>query len=185
VHDLVFTHRVLPGTWTEWESAQAFLTGKIAMGWFISPGISYGEKYLPWKLGIAHIPRFNGGRQGLMSGTALVSFARSRKKQKAALDFMFWLTQKENDIRLFERIGFVPIRRSSVNSLEVRAFVRENPRYRVPLEAIEYARPLPNHTEFLKINQEIARMLQRIILRKADIEVELRRTEEKINGMIE
>jgi sn-glycerol 3-phosphate transport system substrate-binding protein len=98
---------------------------------------------------------------------------------------MLWLTEKENDIRLFERIGFVPVRRSSVNSLEVRAFVRENPRYRVPLEAIEYARPLPNHPEFLKINQEIARMLQRIILQKAGIEEELRRTEEKINGMIE
>jgi hypothetical protein len=32
VRDLAFTHRIMPRNWTALESAQAFLTGRLAMG---------------------------------------------------------------------------------------------------------------------------------------------------------
>jgi len=185
VYDLVFTHRIMPQKWTDWESAQAFLTGKLAMGWFSSAGISYGEQNLPWKLRVSHMPSLNGKRFSVLSGTALVNFTKNSKKRKAALDFMFWLLKRENDIKMFERIGFLPIRQSVVNSLEIKAFVKENPNYRFPIEALEYVRPLPFHPEFLKINQEIRDMLQRIILDRADLREELKNTETKINEMLE
>jgi len=98
---------------------------------------------------------------------------------------MLWLLKRENDVKLFERIGFLPVRRSVSSSLEVKAFVRENPNYRIPIEALEYARPLPVHPEFLKINQEIHDMLQRIILDGADLKEELVSTQKTINEMLE
>jgi len=184
LHELVFTHKIMPRTWTDWESAQAFLMGKIAMGWFISAGISFNEQNLPWKFRVSHIPRFNGKRAVTLSGTALVNFAKKKKKRRAAWDFMLWLIQKENDIRMFERIGFLPIRASSLNSLELKAYAKAHPNYRVPLEALEYACPLPHHPEFLKINHEISNMLQRIMLEEADIKEELKKTEKLINSML-
>lgn len=185
VYDLIFKHKIMPKNWTDFESAQAFLTGKLAMGWFISAGISYSEANLPWTLKTSHIPHFNGKRCALLSGTALVNFSKNRKRRRAANDFMFWLINKENDIKLFEKIGFVPVRKSALNSLELKAFVKENPNYRIPLEALEYARPLPHHPEFLKINHEFGEMLQRIILGNADPEEELANTERKINEMLD
>ncbi len=187
VYDLIFKHKIMPQKWTDWESAQAFLMGKLAMGWFISPGISYGEENLPWTLKVSHIPRFNGKRYALLSGTALVNFSTNRRKRRAANDFMYWLINKENDIKLYEKIGFVPIRRSALNSLELKAFTKTNPNYRIPLEALEYAHPLPHHPEFLKINKEISSMLQRIILYEADLDLreELARTEQRINEMLD
>lgn len=175
----------MPRNWTDWENAQAFLTGKIAMGWFSSAGISYGEQYLPWKMRVSHMPAVNGKRFSVLSGTVLVNFSKNRKKRKAAEDFMLWLLKRENDVKLFERIGFLPVRRSVSSSLEVKAFVRENPNYRIPIEALEYARPLPVHPEFLKINQEIHDMLQRIILDGADLKEELVSTQKTINEMLE
>lgn len=139
------------------------------MVWFISAGISFSEWNLPWQVRIAHVPRINGRRNAMLTGTALVNFAKSRKQRRAVRDFTFWLTSRENDIKLYETIGFVPIRHSSLNSLELKAFARENPNYRVPLEVLEYARPTPNHPEFFKINHEIGQMLQRIILNEADL----------------
>jgi sn-glycerol 3-phosphate transport system substrate-binding protein len=185
VHDLIFRYRIMPRKWTDWENAQAFLTGKIAMGWFSSAGISYGEQNLPWKMGVSQIPSLNGKRFPVLSGTVLVNFSRNRKAKAAAEDFIFWLLQKENDVLLFEKIGFLPARRSTADSLEVRAFVQRNPSYRVPIEALEYARPLPVHPEFFKVNQEIRDMLQRIILQGADPMGELVETEKKINAMLE
>jgi sn-glycerol 3-phosphate transport system substrate-binding protein len=185
VWDLLFTYMIMPRNWTDWENAQAFLTGKIAMGWFSSAGISYGEQYLPWKMRVSHMPAVNGKRFSVLSGTVLVNFSKNRKKRKAAEDFMLWLLKRENDVKLFERIGFLPVRRSVSSSLEVKAFVRENPNYRIPIEALEYARPLPVHPEFLKINQEIHDMLQRIILDGADLKEELVSTQKTINEMLE
>jgi len=185
LYDLVFTHKIMPRTWTDWESAQAFLMGKIAMGWFISPGISFNEQNLPWEFRVSHIPRFNGNRYVTLSGTALVNFAQKKKKRRAAWDFMLWLIHKENDIRMYERIGFLPIRKSSLNSLELKAYAQAHPNYKVPLEVLDYARPLPYHPEFLKINHEISNMLQRIMLEGADPREELQKTEKLINSMLD
>lgn len=185
VYDLFFKYRIMSQKWTEWENAQAFLTGKLAMGWFISAGIPFSEQNLPWPLRVAHIPRFNGRRYTLLSGTALVNFSNNRKKRRAANDFARWLVKKENDVRFFRDIGFVPLRTSSLNSLELKAFTRENPNYRVALEALEYARPFPHHPEFLKINQEVSNMLERIILNEADPIEELKKTEMEINAMLQ
>ncbi|MFW6180461.1 MAG: ABC transporter substrate-binding protein [Spirochaetota bacterium] len=184
VRDLALVHRIMPRNWTALESAQAFLTGRLAMGWVISPGIPYSEENLPWDLGVANMPLFGHERAANLYGTALVAFASGRKQRRAALDFMFHLVSRENDIRMFERAGFVPVRRSSYGSLQVRAFLKENPRYRVPLEALEYARPLPSHPRFLQIDREIAHMLQRVILAGADPARELRETEDRINRML-
>jgi sn-glycerol 3-phosphate transport system substrate-binding protein len=84
------------------------------------------------------------------------------------MNFMLWLSSQENDVRMFRRVGFVPIRSSSVDSLDVRAFLKKHPRYRIPLEALEYARSLPVHPRFLLIDREIAAMLERIVLSGAD-----------------
>jgi sn-glycerol 3-phosphate transport system substrate-binding protein len=185
IHDLFFKYRLISRTWTGWETAQSFLTGNLAMGWFISAGIPYSEQNLPWPLRIAHMPRFNGRRYGLLSGTVLVNFAKKKKQRHAVTEFMLWLLSRENDIRFYEKVGFVPIRTSSRSSLEVQAFARAHPNYRIPLEAIEYARPLPHHTEFLKINQAISEMLSRIILSEADPLEELEKTEREINEQLE
>jgi sn-glycerol 3-phosphate transport system substrate-binding protein len=185
IHDLFFRYRLISRNWTGWEAAQAFLTGNLAMGWFISAGIPYTEQNLPWPLRIAHMPKFNGQRYGLLSGTVLVNFAERKKQRRAATEFMLWLLSRENDIRFYERVGFVPVRTSSRNSLEAQAYARAHPNYRIPLEAIAYARPLPHHPEFLKINQAISEMLERIILNGADPLEELKNTELEINGQLE
>jgi ABC-type glycerol-3-phosphate transport system substrate-binding protein len=185
VRDLLFTHRIMPRQWTPWESAQAFLTGNLALGWLTSAAISYGEKNLPWELGMAHMPSIRGRRSTMLGGAALVTFAQKRKKRQAAGDFALWFAGKANMIRLFEEVGFVPMRRSALRSLELQAFVRKHPLYRIPVEAVEYASVLPTHPQFYKINREFSDMLQHIVLQGTDLERELRDTEIRINRMLE
>ncbi|MBN2324605.1 MAG: ABC transporter substrate-binding protein [Spirochaetes bacterium] len=184
LHDLAYKHRIMPGNWTDWESGQAFLTGNLAMGPFTSAAISYGEQNLPWKLRIVPMPSVNGRRASVLGGSALVNFAQKRKQRSEVDSFIYWLVNKENTIRLHEKIGYVPVRGSALNSLSLRAFDRKNPNFKVAIDTLDFARPLPSHPEFYKINERLREMLQEVFLGAADPAEALKKAEEEINRMI-
>ena len=96
-----------------------------------------------------------------------------------------WLVNKENTTKIYKDVGYLPVRKSAVNSLDLQAFLRDNPNYSFPIDALEYSQPLPNHREFYKINQMITEMLEKIILTDADIMTALETTEKAINSAIE
>ena len=185
LRDLVYTHHIMPRNWTDWEGAQAFLTGNLAMGFFSSAGISYGEQNLPWELGIAPMPEINGSRQTALGGSGLLNFATKSKKKRAAHEFIEWMVSKENTIRIHEAIGYIPVRKTALGSLTLKAFHRDNPNYRVSMEALSYARPLPQHSEYYKINAKLREMLERVFLQGAEPLGELRKTEREINAMLQ
>jgi ABC-type glycerol-3-phosphate transport system substrate-binding protein len=185
LRDLVFTHEIMPRNWTDWEGAQGFLTGRLAMGPFTSAAISYGEQNLPWTLKVIPVPSVKGERYTVLGGSCLVNFAKSRKNKRIANEFIYWLVNKENTIKMHEKVGYVPVRRSALKSLELRAFDRKNPNFKVPIESLDFARPLPNHSEYFKINEQLREMLQRIFLNASDPVFELERTEKEINMMLQ
>jgi sn-glycerol 3-phosphate transport system substrate-binding protein len=183
--DLVFKYRIMPGNWTDWESGQAFLTGNLVMGPFSSAGISYSEQNLPWTLGVAQMPAINGKRYTVLTGSALVNFSKGKKKQSAANDFIFWLVNRQNTIRMHKEVGYIPVRKSATDSLDLRAFHKNNPNYKVPVDSLEYCKPLPHHREYFKINKMLVDMLQRILLQQSNPSDALADTEREINAAIE
>jgi sn-glycerol 3-phosphate transport system substrate-binding protein len=184
IRDLVYVHGIMPRNWTNFEGGQAFLSGNLAMGPFISGGLVYFEDNLPWDLKITSFPSFRGERQVPLTGSALVNFARNRKRRKAAHEFIMWLVNRENTIKIYKDVGYLPVRRSAVESLDLQAFVKEHPNHRYPIDALACSRPLPNHREYYKINQMILEMLERILLTDADISKELAKTENAINAAL-
>jgi sn-glycerol 3-phosphate transport system substrate-binding protein len=185
LRDLVFKHRIMPQKWTAWEGAQAFLTGNLAMGFFTSAAISYGEQNLPWKMRIAPMPTVQGRRYTVLGGSGLVNFATKGKEKRAVNEFATWLVSKENTIRLHETVGYIPVRKSALDSIALKAFHRDNPNYKVTVEALDYARTLPHHAEYYKINSRLREMLERIFLQGSDPFEELQKAEEEINQIIQ
>ncbi len=181
LRDLVFKYKIMPRTWTDWEGGQAFLTGKLAFGFFTSAAISYGEQNLPWKLRIAPMPKVNGKQYTMLAGSGLMNFTTNRKKRKVVNDFIFWLVNEENTLRIHESVGYIPVRKSALDSLSLKAFLKDNPNFKVPIDSLSFARPLPAHPEFFKINTKIADMLERIILNNADPIEALKKAEQEIN----
>jgi len=185
IRDLVYEYKIMPMNWTDFEAAQAFLTGKLAMGPFISGGLTYLEENLPWSIKVVPMPTINGKRYSVLTGLALVNFSRSKKKIKAANDFISWLVNKENTITMFKRVGYLPVRKSAVNSLELKAFINKNPNFEVAINELSFSRALPHHKEYFKINQTLIDMLEKILMEGADPIVELKQTEDEINRMLE
>jgi ABC-type glycerol-3-phosphate transport system substrate-binding protein len=185
LRDLVFRYRIMPQNWTDWEGGQAFLTGELAMGFFTSAAMTYGEQNLPWTLRVAPLPTVQGRRFTVLGGSGLLNFAKKNKQRRAANDFIAWMVSKENTIRLHEYVGYIPVRESALNSLSLKAFHRDHPNHRTVVESFSYARPLPSHPEYFKINVALRDMLERVFLQGAEPMAELQRTEREINDMLQ
>jgi len=184
VQDLAYTHQVMPANWTLFEGTSAFLEGKIAMGPITCAGIKFAEENLPWDLGISPLPYIEN-KSVLLGGAGIVTLSRSSRRQKAAMDFVSWLTRKENCIRWHKATGYLPLRKSAIDSIELQGFHRLNPNYRVPIDQLPYARP-PDFTPYLpQIDQIMRHAIEDILLNKKDPQIILNIAAEKTNELLE
>jgi len=150
------------------------------MGPFSSAGLAFGMERLPFDLGVAPLPSINGKRYTVLGGSALVNFARDPRAREDANDFALWLVNAKNTIKLHERTGFIPVRKSALESAELKTFHRKNPEFLVPIRAVRYARPLPYHREYFSINNVLVTLMDRIFKEGADPLAELSRAEREL-----
>jgi ABC-type glycerol-3-phosphate transport system substrate-binding protein len=184
IQDMVYTHGIMPSNWTLFEGANAFLGGKIAMGPITCAGIKYAEENLPWELGIAPLPYIEN-KSVLLGGAGLVIFAKQSYKRKASLQFIQWLTNRENGIRWHKETGYLPLRKSALESIELRSFHRDNPNYKVPVDQLPYSRP-PDFTPILsQIDQIVRFAIEDVMINQQDPQQVLNNAVTKVNGLLE
>jgi len=167
LQDMVYKHKIMPRSWTLFEGTNAFLEGKIAMGPITCAGIKFAENNLPWELGIAPLPYIEN-KSVLLGGAGLVIFSSSPAKRRQAMEFARWLTSKENTIKWHMQTGYLPLRKSAIESIELQSFHHSNPNYRVPVEQLPYSRP-PDFTPFLPQIDRIVRFaIEEIIINRKE-----------------
>ena len=183
VQKMAYEYKIMPSNWTLFEGTSAFLQGKIAMGPITCAGIKFAEDNLPWKLGIAPLPYIEN-KSVLLGGAGLVIFSKSSHRRKAAMNFISWLTNKENSIRWHEKTGYLPIRKSAMESFELQSFHRLNPNYKVPVEQLSYSRP-PDFTPYLpQIDQIVRYAIEDIMINRKDPQKTLNIAAEKVNNLL-
>ena len=183
VQDMAYKYRIMPSNWTLFEGTNAFLQGKIAMGPITCAGIKFAEENLPWELGIAPLP-FVENKSVLLGGAGIVIFTNAVKKKRAAFDFIQWLTSKENTIRWHEETGYLPLRKSAIESVELQSFHRTHPNYKVPIDQLPYSRP-PDFTPYLpQIDQVVRYAIESIMINRRDPRQVLDLAAEKVNDLL-
>ncbi len=183
VQKMAYEYKIMPSNWTLFEGTSAFLQGKIAMGPITCAGIKFAEDNLPWELGIAPLPYIEN-KSVLLGGAGLVIFSKSSHRRKAAMNFISWLTNKENSIRWHEKTGYLPIRKSAMESFELQSFHRLNPNYKVPVEQLSYSRP-PDFTPYLpQIDQIVRYAIEDIMINRKDPQKTLNIAAEKVNNLL-
>lgn len=183
LQDMIYKYRVMPSKWGLFEGTNAFLQGKIAMGPITSAGIRFAEENLPWKLGIAPLPYIEN-KSVLLGGAGLVVLSDSFGKYKQSLDFIKWLSSKENTIKWHKETGYLPLRKSAIESVELKSFYREHPNYKVALDQLGYARP-PDFTPYLpQIDQILRFAIDEILINRKDPGAILDIAADKINELL-
>ncbi|WP_127594082.1 ABC transporter substrate-binding protein [Paenibacillus lautus] len=120
-----------------------FQSGMIAMSisgpWSI-PTLNANEKL---DYGIAPLPEGTKGMATILGGTNNFIFKTTPEKEKAAWDFLTWLSTPEKTAEFAVGYGSIPIRKSSSDAAVWKDFVKENPDIQVHIDGYQYGRYQP------------------------------------------
>ncbi len=144
------------------EGIQSFLMGRIAMGTVSSAGIRYGLENLPWELGVAMLPGNKEKATTLGGGSLAIMSHVSDEKSEAAWTFVKWMVEEKNTLTWYERTGYIPVKKSALDSIEIQLIWRRFPQLRAPVEAIPYARPRHVHENIIEIRSILFNTVERV-----------------------
>jgi sn-glycerol 3-phosphate transport system substrate-binding protein len=122
---------------------QAFLGKQTAMTINSTAGIALFQRFsgiFSIDLGIAALPTptaeaTNGGTAG--GGSLWVTAGHTPEETQAAADFIFFLTQPENDMAWHMGTGYFPVRQSSIDQLTADGWFDENPAFGIALAQLQ------------------------------------------------
>ncbi|MCD4783805.1 MAG: ABC transporter substrate-binding protein [Candidatus Eremiobacteraeota bacterium] len=120
-----------------------FVSGKSAMYIDTTSRIGTFKRKANFNWGVALLPK-GTTRQYAFAGTNLAIFSHlSPEKKKAAVKFVNFMSSKESTIYWALKTGYLPVKKSAINSPQYREQLKKDPRYRVGVEALKYAKVQP------------------------------------------
>lgn len=121
------------------DAMEQFEKGQSGMYIETTSRISSFEKAQGLDFGVTLLPR-GTTRAYQFAGTNLALFsASSPEKQKAAWQFIRFLTSSEITAEWALGTGYLPVRKSAISSPRYQQFIQAHPEYAVGLQALQYA----------------------------------------------
>jgi len=124
------------------EYQNEFLAGKVAMIEGSSVSLAFIEGKYGFELGIAPLPAGKVAAQ-LVAGTDVVMFATSPDREARAWEFVKWFTDTEQTARWSAETGYLPVRRSAMDTPVMREKLERYPGLREAYEQLDQALPQP------------------------------------------
>lgn len=117
------------------EDAQDFVSGRSCMYIETTTKKSWFEKEAKFRFDVLPLP--TGTRKPyLFAGTNIAMFRTDAARQNASWRLMKFLLRKDNQVRWAMPTGYVPVRRSAIDSPEYQAFLKKDPRNSVPVKMV-------------------------------------------------
>lgn len=142
--DMVNEYEIMPPGQHK-EAQSDFLAGKLGMLMRSSANLSGLLKDAPFRLGVAMVPEVAGKRRvAPIGGASLVIFQKKDPTTiQAAWEFVKFMTSKESCLYLSTHTGYLPIYKDALEWPEMKAYLADNPLYRVACEQLAYAYAIP------------------------------------------
>ncbi|MGI5888988.1 MAG: ABC transporter substrate-binding protein [Oscillospiraceae bacterium] len=115
-----------------------FLAGTCAFIAASSNRISRWEGATTFEIGAIEMPSF-GEKSLALGGNVLVILTDDETKVNAAWEFIKAMTTTENNIKFSLATGYLPIRKSAVESSEAQQAITENEMYGIAFKQLDYA----------------------------------------------
>ena len=88
----------------------------------------------------------------------------SDAKKKAAVEFIKWITAKENAAFFSEWSGYIPVTKEAVESDRIKALYTKYPQYKPALDQLQYAQPRPMIKGYREMTIKIQDELKKAML---------------------
>ncbi len=178
--DLVHKHGIVPLAPPE----QGFEAGKIAM---IFASTARLNRYLAAlgsdKLGMAPMPGHRRRATGI--GGANLAILSTAEDKQAAWEFVKWMTSPETNLRWSMETGYLPLRRSVIQSDTYQAYLEKEPRARTILQQMPDAVVRPNIPAYAPASREVGLAIEDVLFNNADPQTALDAAAAKANALLE
>ncbi|GAC1636839.1 MAG: ABC transporter substrate-binding protein [Herpetosiphon sp.] len=146
-----------------------FINGVGAAGIFSTGSMGGILRDAKFKLGTAFLPKkkdfgcpTGGSGFGVLAGTP-------KEKQQAAMKWIGFATNPENQVFWSKNTGYMPVRKSAVSNPEMQKYFTEQPSFKTAVDQLPKTRPQDAARVFVPNgDQIIGKGLERIIISKED-----------------
>ncbi|NVM31892.1 MAG: ABC transporter substrate-binding protein [Candidatus Helarchaeota archaeon] len=139
--DLVRKYKVAPPHMGYGDSSAAFVAEKSAMMYSSTGGMGFVEKSAKFDYRIAMLPKKKVFATTLGGGNLFILQGLSLERQRAAWEFIKWITFPENTAKWSIGSGYIPVRKSAYDTQIMKECLEKYPHRRVVREVMKFAGP--------------------------------------------
>jgi sn-glycerol 3-phosphate transport system substrate-binding protein len=102
-------------------------------------------------------------------GGACLAIPSLSRSKAAAWKFMKWITSPDVTAEYATRTGYIPLRKSAIQTERLKAFYAKNPQWRVAIDQAQYAAPLPLIKAVPLVVEDFYKLQEEILLGGAPV----------------
>lgn len=164
---------------------QMFLDQKIGMVEHTSSFIKWYVDNADFEIGVSFLP---GDEQRIshIGGAGIVMMAGAEDKEKqAGWEFMKFMTSAEHNIKWADYTGYLPTRKSAIESEEGQAYFKNKPQYQAVFDYFDNVSPRIQHVAYDEFRNFYQEVVGRVALENAEVEPLMKEAAEKMNDVLE
>ncbi len=146
----------------------AMIFGSIASRFFIDRAV--GDNF-EWQA--SPLPYFDEPVVPVGGANLMIFDNIGDEKKTAALDFLLWITEPEQQFDWNRLTNYVPVRQRSTELPAFAEYLASEPDLPIGIDQLNYSRPRPSRVGYPQATPEIIRSLETIWLEGADVQTEL------------
>ncbi len=142
-----------------------FNEGRAAMIATTSASFAYIKPASGAEWGVAPMYTHDENGVGLSGANVAMISGLKKEEQEAAAKFMLWLTGKDATLKWgMGKTGYMPVRKSALETADWKAFVKENPIYDVFGQQIDRGVVQPNHQKWADVQKLLTTAVEKAML---------------------
>jgi sn-glycerol 3-phosphate transport system substrate-binding protein len=138
-----------------------FIAGNQAFLFDSTAGIGTIAGTVEFDMATAMLPG-NKQRAVTLGGAALTMFPSTQEKQDATWEFLSWLLTPENVASWSAKTGYVPVRKSVLESDEIQTLFAEQPYYKAAFEQLEYVVSIEHFWELGALDDYLGQLINNV-----------------------
>lgn len=108
----------------------------------------------------------------------------SDEKKKAAWEFIKFMTSKERTAEASKNTGYLPTRKSAVETDIIQNLYKEKPQFKVAVDQLKYAGARPKSVHCSEVLDLLKKSEEKIFLNNADMKAELEKLDNDMNKIL-
>jgi sn-glycerol 3-phosphate transport system substrate-binding protein len=140
-----------------------FTAGKVGMLFRSSASLASITSGAKFEVGVTLMPCKKSCSEPL-GGASMVIFKTTAEKQKAAWEFVQWMTNGENTVDLFIKTGYIPLRKSVGDVPALKDFIAKSPNAKAIVDTLQYASAIPVFGELGNSDDQLRQAIQKVEL---------------------